>query len=478
MDTYIIIKRVISSRLSQKGNDMSALELFKRMVYPDPRVVKILINPGKKEELEHFIVSDLGADIENLLRETYEQYGDYENVPHEPREDYMCIILSIICDSLELDTNEVMSSDIIPMQSKDIELPELGVIEPEPEEQPNYSDQDESEEGLYNNEESEVDESLDGGFPSDDEDNDHNNPDDDDEDSIPPFGDNDEARPNDEEMGGMPPFDNEEEKDNEGDGYNESSADDDYKEPGEDDDPDFEDNNGISNNIFEDDEKEEEAVATPVEEVKPQAPKPEPKPVLDRPKEQPKAETKVETKPQPKVVQVAKPQPQVEKIIEKVIIHNAPKREFKLYEETEDFLREIDEESVRDQDDIDINLLWNMLNDMYIWRRRVEKKVINIESRMPQVGTLDIGKMYKVFPDHIEIYKSSRLIKSIANRFVDFDQDTLATGLVNSTVQYDGKIWGVGISENINISREYAVYNFATNPETMEKVLREFIKGL
>ena len=456
---------------------MSALELFKRMVYPDPRVVKILTNPGKKEELEHFIVSDLGADIENLLRETYEQYGDYDNVPHEPREDYMCIILSIICDSLELDTNEVMSSDIIPMQSKDIELPELGVIEPEPEEQPNYSDQDESEEGLYNNEESEIDESLDGGFPSDDEDNDHNNPDDDDEDSIPPFGDNDEARPNDEEMGGMPPFDDSEEQDNDDDDYNESSADDDYKEPGEDDEPLFEDNNEEENlkDIL---EKEEEVVAAPVEEVKPQATKPEPKPVLDRPKEQPKVETKAELKPQPKVVQVAKPQPQVEKIIEKVIIHNAPKREFKLYEETEDFLREIDEESVKDQDDIDINLLWNMLNDMYIWRRRVEKKVINIESRMPQVGTLDIGKMYKVFPDHIEIYKSSRLIKSIANRFVDFDQDTLATGLVNSTVQYDGKIWGVGISENINISREYAVYNFATNPETMEKVLREFIKGL
>ena len=454
---------------------MSALELFKRLVYPDPRVVKILTNPGKKEELEHYIVSDLGADIENLLRETYEQYGDYDNVPHEPREDYMCIILSIICDSLELDTNEVMSSDIIPMQSKDIELPELGVIEPEPEEQPNYSDQDESEEGLYNNEESEVDESLDRGFPSDDEDNDHNNPDDDDEDSMPPFGDSDEARPDDEEMGGMPPFDDEEEPEyNEDNDYNESSSND-YKEPGENDDPDFEDNEEEnSKNILEED-KEEEVVAAPVKEPEP---KPEPKPVLDRPKEQPKVETKVETKPQPKVVQVANPQPQVEKIIEKVIIHNAPKREFKLYEETEDFLREIDEESVRDQDDIDINLLWNMLNDMYIWRRRVEKKVINIESRMPQVGTLDIGKMYKVFPDHIEIYKSSRLIKSIANRFVDFDQDTLATGLVNSTVQYDGKIWGVGISENINISREYAVYNFATNPETMEKVLREFIKGL
>lgn len=452
---------------------MSALELFKRLVYPDPRVVKILINPSKKEELEHFIVSDLGADIENLLRETYEQYGDYDNVPHEPREDYMCIILSIICDSLELDTNEVMSSDIIPMQSKDIELPELGAVEGEPEEQPSYSDQDESEEGLYNNEESEVDESLDGGFPSDDEDNDHNNPDDDDEDSMPLFGDNDEARPNDEEMGGMPPFDNEEEQENnEEDNYNESSSED-YKEPGEDDEPLFEDNNEEnSKDIL---EKEEEVVATPEKEPEPQ---PEPKPVLDRLKEQPKVETKAESKPQPKVVQVAKPQPQVEKIIEKVIIHNAPKREFKLYEETEDFLREIDEESVRDQDDIDINLLWNMLNDMYIWRRRVEKKVINIESRMPQVGTLDIGKMYKVFPDHIEIYKSSRLIKSIANRFVDFDQDTLATGLVNSTVQYDGKIWGVGISENINISREYAVYNFATNPETMEKVLREFIKGL
>ena len=456
------------------GERMSALELFKRMVYPDPRVVKILTNPGKKEELEHFIVSDLGADIENLLRETYEQYGDYDNVPHEPREDYMCIILSIICDSLELDTNEVMSSDIIPMQSKDIELPELGAVEGEPEEQPNYSDQDESEEGLYNNEESEVDESLDGGFPGDDEDNDHNNPDDDDEDSIPPFGDSDEARPNDEEMGGMPPFDDSDEQNNEGDDYNDSSSED-YKEPGEDDDPDFEDNNENLNNIFEDDKKEEEVVAAPAKEPEPQ---PAPKPVLDRLKEQPKVETKAELKPQPKVVQVAKPQPQVEKIIEKVIIHNAPKREFKLYEETEDFLREIDEESVRDQDDIDINLLWNMLNDMYIWRRRVEKKVINIESRMPQVGTLDIGKMYKVFPDHIEIYKSSRLIKSIANRFVDFDQDTLATGLVNSTVQYDGKIWGVGISENINISREYAVYNFATNPETMEKVLREFIKGL
>ena len=458
------------------GASMSALELFKRMVYPDPRIIKILTNPGKKEELEDFIVSDLGADIENLLRETYEQHGDYDNVPHEPREDYMCIILSIICNALDLDTNEVMSSDIIPMQSKDIELPELGVIEEEPEEQPNYSDQDESEEGLYNNEESEVDESLDGGFPSDDEDNDHNNPDDDDEDSIPPFGDNDEARPNDEEMGGMSPFDDSDEQNNDDDGYNESSADDDYKEPGEDDEPLFEDNEEEnSKNILEDDKKEEEVKAAAVKEPEP---KPEPKPVLDRPKEQPKAETKVETKPQPKVVQVAKPQPQVEKIIEKVIIHNAPKREFKLYEETEDFLREIDEESVRDQDDIDINLLWNMLNDMYIWRRRVEKKVINIESRMPQVGTLDIGKMYKVFPDHIEIYKSSRLIKSIANRFVDFDQDTLATGLVNSTVQYDGKIWGVGISENINISREYAVYNFATNPETMEKVLREFIKGL
>ena len=453
---------------------MSALELFKRLVYPDPRVVKILTNPGKKEELEHFIVSDLGADIENLLRETYEQYGDYDNVPHEPREDYMCIILSIICDSLELDTNEVMSSDIIPMQSKDIELPELGAVEGKPEEQPSYSDQDKSEEGLYNNEESEVDESLDGGFPSDDEDNDHNNPDDDDEDSIPPFGDSDEARPNDEEMGGMPPFDDSDEQNNDDDNYNDSSSED-YKEPGEDDEPDFEDNEEEnSKNILEED-KEEEVQATAVKEPEP---KPEPKPVLDRPKEQPKVETKVEAKPQPKVVQVAKPQPQVEKIIEKVIIHNAPKREFKLYEETEDFLREIDEESVRDQDDIDINLLWNMLNDMYIWRRRFEKKVINIESRMPQVGTLDIGKMYKVFPDHIEIYKSSRLIKSIANRFVDFDQDTLATGLVNSTVQYDGKIWGVGISENINISREYAVYNFATNPETMEKVLREFIKGL
>ena len=232
------------------GASMSALELFKRLVYPDPRVVKILTNPGKKEELEHFIVSDLGADIENLLRETYEQYGDYDNVPHEPREDYMCIILSIICDSLELDTNEVMSSDIIPMQSKDIELPELGAVEGEPEEQPNYSDQDESEEGLYNNEESEVDESLDGGFPSDDEDNDHNNPDDDDEDSIPPFGDNDEARPSDEEMGGMPPFDNDEEQENnEEDNYNESSSED-YKEPGEDDDPDFEDNNENLNNIF------------------------------------------------------------------------------------------------------------------------------------------------------------------------------------------------------------------------------------
>lgn len=460
------------------GESMSALELFKRMVYPDPRIIKILINPGKKEELEDFIANDLGADIENLLRETYEQHGDYDNVPHEPREDYMCIILSIICNALDLDTNEVMSSDIIPMQSKDIELPELGAVEGEPEEQPNYSDQDESEEGLYNNEESEVDESLDGGFPSDDEDNDHNNPDDDDEDSIPPFRDNNEARPNDEEMGGMPPFDNDEEQENnEDDDYNESSSDD-YKEPGEDDEPLFEDNNENLNNIFEDDKKEEEVVATAVEEVKPQATKPELKPILDRPKEQPKVETKAELKPQPKVVQVAKSQPQIEKIIEKVIIHNAPKREFKLYEETEDFLREIDEESVKDQDDIDINLLWNMLNDMYIWRRRVEKKVINIESRMPQVGTLDIGKMYKVFPDHIEIYKSSRLIKSIANRFVDFDQDTLATGLVNSTVQYDGKIWGVGISENINISREYAVYNFATNPETMEKVLREFIKGL
>ena len=455
------------------GERMSALELFKRMVYPDPRIIKILTNPGKKEELEDFIVSDLGADIENLLRETYEQHGDYDNVPHEPREDYMCIILSIICNALDLDTNEVMSNDIIPMQSKDIELPELGAVEGEPEEQPNYSDQDESEEGLYNNEESEVDESLDGGFPSNDEDNDHNNPDDDDEDSIPPFGDSDEARPNDEEMGGMPPFDDSDEQNNDDENYNESSADDDYKEPGEDDEPLFEDNEEEnSNDIL---EKEEEVVAPAVKEPEPQ---PEPKPVLDRPKEQPKAETKVETKPQPKVVQVAKPQPQVEKIIEKVIIHNAPKREFKLYEETEDFLREIDEESVKDQDDIDINLLWNMLNDMYIWRRRVEKKVINIESRMPQVGTLDIGKMYKVFPDHIEIYKSSRLIKSIANRFVDFDQDTLATGLVNSTVQYDGKIWGVGISENINISREYAVYNFATNPETMEKVLREFIKGL
>ena len=351
------------------GEGMSALELFKRMVYPDPRIIKILINPGKKEELEDFIINDLGADIENLLKETYEQHGDYENVPHEPREDYMCIILSIICNALDLDTNEVMSSDIIPMQSKDIELPELGVIEPEPEEQPNYSDQDESEEGLYNNEESEVDESLDGGFPSDDEDNDHNNPDDDDEDSIPPFGDNDEARPNDEEMGGMPPFDNDEEpEDNEDNDYNDSSADDDYKEPGEDDEPDFEDNEEEnSKNILEED-KEEEVQATAVKEPEP---KPEPKPVLDRPKEQPKVETKAELKPQPKVVQVAKPQPQVEKIIEKVIIHNAPKREFKLYEETEDFLREIDEESVRDQDDIDINLLWNMLNDMYIWRRKL-----------------------------------------------------------------------------------------------------------
>ena len=477
---------------------MSIQEIFEVMVYPDPRIAKLLANPEYREGIENFIQEDMGGDVENLITAAYNRFGTYEDVEKDEREEYICMILTYLCNYLDIDQSEIMDDAIIPTQSKDIVMPPLGVsFSDEYEQEPDHEDEN----NIYNSEEPRSDDNI-GESSQYAEDIENTNPDDDADDELPPHGDDDM----DEGLGDFPSGNEDDNDEN----YEEPSYTDSYNEPGDGDEPDWEDSKTI------------ESHPAPViikEEAKEEQPKVDKKPILktedkkeeqivqeDRaahkeenstkesaPKEpavqkttfnvEPKVQKPVEAQKAPeKVVQASKQESErpkvVEKIIEKVIIHNAPKREFRLYEETDDFLREIDEESVKDEDDIDINLLWNMLNDMYIWRRRVEKKILNIESRLPQVGTLDIGKMYKVFPDHIEIYKSSRLIKSITNRFIDFDQDTFATGLIGNTVQYNGKIWGVGISENINISRDYAIYNFATNPETMEKVLREFIKGL
>lgn len=473
---------------------MSIQEIFEVMVYPDPRIAKLLANPHYREGIEDFIQNDMGGDVENLITAAHNKYGSYEDVTKDEREEYICMILSYLCNYLDIDQSEIMDDAIIPVQSKDIKMPPLGVnFSDEYEQEPNYNKEDDN---PYNSESSDPNENI---GESSEYAEDNSNPDDDPDDETPPHGDDED------DLGSMDPFlmdgSNSDAGEYDEDYDREPDSSDGYREPGEDDEMVF------------DNESEAESKSEP-EQIS--TPEPEPVPVVVK-EEMKKEPIKVEKEPEPiKKVEHSEPKPTisktptpevkkeevketktvtpvkddlvikndnqkskvVEKIVEKIIIHNAPKREFKLYEETDDFLREIDEESVKDEDDIDINLLWNMINDMYIWRRRVEKKILNIESRLPQVGTLDIGKMYKVFPDHIEIYKSSRLIKSITNRFVDFDQDTFATGLIGNTVQYNGKIWGVGISENINISRDYAIYNFATNPETMEKVLREFIKGL
>lgn len=473
---------------------MSIQEIFEVMVYPDPRIAKLLANPHYREGIEDFIQNDMGGDVENLITAAHNKYGSYEDVTKDEREEYICMILSYLCNYLDIDQSEIMDDAIIPVQSKDIKMPPLGVnFSDEYEQEPNYNKEDDN---PYNSESSDPNENI---SESSEYAEDNSNPDDDPDDETPPHGDDED------DLGSMDPFlmdgssSDAGEYDEDYDREPDSSSG--YREPGEDDEMVF------------DNESETEPKSEPEQILTPE-PKPAPVVVKEEIRKEP---VKVEREPEPiKKVEHSEPKPAVsktptpevkkeevkeiktvtpakddlvikndnqkpkvvEKIVEKIIIHNAPKREFKLYEETDDFLREIDEESVKDEDDIDINLLWNMINDMYIWRRRVEKKILNIESRLPQVGTLDLGKMYKVFPDHIEIYKSSRLIKSITNRFVDFDQDTFATGLIGNTVQYNGKIWGVGISENINISRDYAIYNFATNPETMEKVLREFIKGL
>ena len=476
---------------------MSIQEIFEVMVYPDPRIAKLLANPHYREGIEDFIQNDMGGDVENLITAAHNKYGSYEDVTKDEREEYICMILSYLCNYLDIDQSEIMDDAIIPVQSKDIKMPPLGVnFSDEYEQEPNYNKEDDN---PYNSESSDPNENI---GESSEYAEDNSNPDDDPDDEIPPHGDDED------DLGSMDPFlmdgSNSDAGEYDEDYDREPDSSDGYREPGEDDEMVFDNGSEIDSKKIEL-ETEPEPVSNP---------KPTPAVVKDEIKKEP---VKVEKEPEPiKKVEHSEPKPTisktptpevkkeevketktvtpvkddlvikndnqkskvVEKIVEKIIIHNAPKREFKLYEETDDFLREIDEESVKDEDDIDINLLWNMINDMYIWRRRVEKKILNIESRLPQVGTLDIGKMYKVFPDHIEIYKSSRLIKSITNRFVDFDQDTFATGLIGNTVQYNGKIWGVGISENINISRDYAIYNFATNPETMEKVLREFIKGL
>ena len=476
---------------------MSIQEIFEVMVYPDPRIAKLLANPHYREGIEDFIQNDMGGDVENLITAAHNKYGSYEDVTKDEREEYICMILSYLCNYLDIDQSEIMDDAIIPVQSKDMKMPPLGVnFSDEYEQEPNYNKEDDN---PYNSESSDPNENI---GESSEYAEDNSNPDDDPDDEIPPHGDDED------DLGSMDPFlmdgSNSDAGEYDEDYDREPDSSDGYREPSEDDEMVFDNGSEIDSKKIEL-ETEPEPASTP---------KPTPAVVKEEIKKEP---VKVEKEPEPiKKVEHSEPKPAisktptpevkkeevketktvtpvkddlvikndnqkpkvVEKIVEKIIIHNAPKREFKLYEETDDFLREIDEESVKDEDDIDINLLWNMINDMYIWRRRVEKKILNIESRLPQVGTLDIGKMYKVFPDHIEIYKSSRLIKSITNRFVDFDQDTFATGLIGNTVQYNGKIWGVGISENINISRDYAIYNFATNPDTMEKVLREFIKGL
>jgi len=136
---------------------MSIQEIFEVMVYPDPRIAKLLANPEYREGIENFIQEDMGGDVENLITAAYNRFGTYEDVEKDEREEYICMILTYLCNYLDIDQSEIMDDAIIPTQSKDIVMPPLGVsFSDEYEQEPDHEDEN----NIYNSEEPRSDDNI------------------------------------------------------------------------------------------------------------------------------------------------------------------------------------------------------------------------------------------------------------------------------------------------------------------------------
>lgn len=107
----------------------------------------------------------------------------------------------------------------------------------------------------------------------------------------------------------------------------------------------------------------------------------------------------------------------------------------------------------------------------------LEKRLALAEAKLPQTGSLDIGRMYKVYDDRIELYKNNRHFKTVPNRFANFGVDTQASAM-NGVVQYEGNFWVVGLSNSITVSDDIEVSSFGVNPHKFEEILKKYLTGL
>ena len=135
------------------------------------------------------------------------------------------------------------------------------------------------------------------------------------------------------------------------------------------------------------------------------------------------------------------------------------------------------EKTLMAREELPVKVIMNFMLEQAKKTQMLEKRLALAEAKLPQTGSLDIGRMYKVYDDRIELYKNNRHFKTVPNRFANFGVDTQASAM-NGVVQYEGNFWVVGLSNSITVSDDIEVSSFGVNPHKFEEILKKYLTGL
>lgn len=105
-------------------------------------------------------------------------------------------------------------------------------------------------------------------------------------------------------------------------------------------------------------------------------------------------------------------------------------------------------------------------------------RITKIEEQMPHTGMLDIGSMYKVFDQRIELYRFNKHFLTIPNRFHNFGYRTEVTSM-KFFVEHEGENWVVGMGNSMPSANEnIPVYSYQNDPVRFEKILQKLLAKL
>lgn len=104
----------------------------------------------------------------------------------------------------------------------------------------------------------------------------------------------------------------------------------------------------------------------------------------------------------------------------------------------------------------------------------LSRRLTTVESQMPHTGMLEVGSMFKAYPDRIELYKNNKHYLTLRNTFHNFGHRTDVISMRNH-VEYEGDNWVVGISPNVQTSPNIPKYTYSFDPVKFEKILQRLI---